>query len=1241
MTVRLAWHDNAWNGRVCLNPQHNHYCTGSHSLLSERIARNKKDDLEQKCAGQQIDKLPDDYVPPCYWSVNAFSTTEVATRHDHPFQGLKVRPISEPLPSFSAFTWPFRLSFNHSKSKKRREGSYPPPQELSRRIDEFRLKFKAGESLVFFYLNYDNPISAEENKYALVGCGVLRHQIPMPPEFRFDQEELKRLRSKHENKNFPTINWALRVSVDPDSTIILPYREYLARIDEDSDSEEARERLEEIRVLIEEKALVPSFKYVANELDQDGCIYILYKLKRSLKIIEEHGYKDVSRELDLVEKLLRHAWQKRGLFPSLPLVVDLIGGYEPEEGIGNQLVDAVQQNLAQGQDLLNEIFQLLTSDFPIPSHLEHLASHVDDLRGNMADWEERLDPLKKLSLFTLTSTQIKRIVTGERETFKRSIDPQEIVQNPYVLAEEYVDTWEEEHLDLPEIPDGPIGVFKIDVGMFPDPRYLRRNPKLQNLAPSSPERLRAIIIDFLYEMGKRGDCYTTSKAIYSQVTASPLFYKSELNVSQTQLESLESRYGEHFRSKLKAVQRDENTYYYLREVALAEEIVRKTVTELLEDREDYKISIKNLKRFLGQECDKVRKLVGKTFDRKDQRLFLDEREKLLRRVLAKSLYVITGKPGSGKTKVLGKIVSELVAQNEQVVVVALTGKAALRLQATLKEQGIAVEAQTIDRYLHSVGYGKYLEDIARLPELLRDEGLAVDNLIIDECSMVDLQRFAVLFGMLKRNDKEQGKLRIHRIILVGDENQLPPIGFGKPFFDIIEHIKESKNYRESHYIHLRSNCRQGLDETILEIADIFRAKNRYYEERIEKLTKGGQISPGLEVLLWEKPTDLHDLVGGKLDQLLQHQLSKKEFTEHTEKGARLRILFGLYPNGHVPDNSPQEMRLDSLQILTSYRGGEYGTIGLNDYLKEEYKVSNNLNRLFNANVFSHADKIIRINNWYAYDPERRRRTLRLSNGSIGVVCNKRKPDIHREYYFTDQDDVFKYIDDEENFELAYAITVHKSQGNDFSNVFLVVPRRSGLLNKELMYTAFTRSRGKLTLFLQKRGDASPLDIARTRSAILERNTSIFTDPEDHKTKYWPAKNVHVRSKIEYILYHALDQAQKAGKLDFEYEGKLELKHKRLVIHPDFTVQIGKRTYYWEHLGELDIEYYSKNWQQRKRDYEASGLLDRLLTTDDLEGVREEAISQIIEDMMRGKLRDTPKDKFSEHHYQLHHLSFQT
>ena len=270
--------------------------------------------------------------------------------------------------------------------------------------------------------------------------------------------------------------------------------------------------------------------------------------------------------------------------------------------------------------------------------------------------------------------------------------------------------------------------------------------------------------------------------------------------------------------------------------------------------------------------------------------------------------------------------------------------------------------------------------------------------------------------------------------------------------------------------------------------------------------------------------------------------------------------------------------------------------------------------------------------YYVWKREIKKKQLELSNGSIGIINNKKGSDgNYRAYYFTDKAKPLYKMDDDDNFELAYAITIHKSLGSDFKNVFLVIPNRHALLSKELVYTALTRSTHGVTLFLQETED-NILEIAKDRSFIQQRNTSIFTNPEDAKAKYEPANAVYVKSKVEYIIYKALERTEG---IKFFYEKELLLKNKIYNKKPDFTIEVNRKTYYWEHLGKLDTSDYAKNWQERRNDFEANGKMENLITTDDLNGIKEGILLKVISDLKRDSLASTPKSKFSKHHYQLY------
>jgi exodeoxyribonuclease V alpha subunit len=140
LTVRMAWHDNGWDGRVCLNPQANTYCSGAHSLLSGRIEKKKNVGLEQDKKGMVIagEFLPD-AVPPCYWSINAFGSKGFKVEHHHAFttDTGPISTIADEVKPYSVFTWPFKLSFVHKQANQKKHGSYPRSGQAHRYFHSF------------------------------------------------------------------------------------------------------------------------------------------------------------------------------------------------------------------------------------------------------------------------------------------------------------------------------------------------------------------------------------------------------------------------------------------------------------------------------------------------------------------------------------------------------------------------------------------------------------------------------------------------------------------------------------------------------------------------------------------------------------------------------------------------------------------------------------------------------------------------------------------------------------------------------------------------------------------------------------------------------------------------------------------------------------------------------------------------------------------------------------------------
>lgn len=382
-----------------------------------------------------------------------------------------------------------------------------------------------------------------------------------------------------------------------------------------------------------------------------------------------------------------------------------------------------------------------------------------------------------------------------------------------------------------------------------------------------------------------------------------------------------------------------------------------------------------------------------------------------------------------------------------------------------------------------------------------------------------------------------------------------------------------------------------------------------------EVLKGGKISKCLDVAYWKNASELHGLVDGKISEYLQEIPPQAGVSLET----RFNRFMKLYDNGQVPEDNAKNLALDRAQVLTPYRGGPSGSLGLSEAIRSKYR-HDSWPDTSHGTAFSHSDKIICTGNVYGWNFEKKETELRISNGSIGVVVNKGK--YARKSFFPDQRWGIKWKKGaEEGYELAYGLTVHKAQGSEFKEVIVVIPERRALLSRELVYTALTRSKTKLTLLVEQTARPNPLHIARDRSVLMVRNSSIFTDPFDRRRMFEPEPGKRVKS---------------AGRIDFEYETELDLviKGKKVRIHPDFTIRKAGKTYYWEHLGMLDRTDYSTDWRDRLDGYRAAGLATDLVTTDDLHGVGHKNVQGVIADLEQGNPKGLGVRGFSSHHYTL-------
>ncbi len=1129
VSVRVPWHDQRWAGRVCANPRGNTSC-----LVLPRIAESKQDDFEQGMAGEPWD-ADGARLPACAAERGAFMAPFGYSRrvrhpysHNDLYKHFRESHFRHDALSAAAvpFAWMMKDKEDGVPAKaKAHKITFRPDLEPALDFDKLWVQERRNqlamldtffgaitpeESLVFFYAKR-TPLT-DDGRRVIVGMGRV---LKVGPSVEYGYEK------GAPDGAMRCVLWErnLHHSIRPEigDGFLLPYHDLLDLAARDPSIDLGS------LVLHAPEEHFDAFSMGAEHVTHDQAITVLLACASLLERLEKVVPGNWTAARRWIDGQLNRIWRLRGAFPGLGSALTALGLSH-----GTLIAHAIGQQLhADGSREVRDPWPLVEQVLRKPTLLPaDLAATIGPAAATLWDSlkPERRALLKLLARFEMAADQATRwFVPEERQRAAITASDSDILANPYRCFED-----DRGRSDA-------ISATVVDRGLFPDATVAAAVPVP---APSHcPEaidrrRARALMIATLERAAGQGHTLLPQAWLVQRVR--DLDISPQCAIGADWIGAFEPFLKERFALSTMA---DGSAAWQLQRYTACRDIIATRVKRRLVGKRH--AGEHDWEALINQQLPPF----SEASDPATEKLARLEKQRALEEIFRSRFSVLIGPAGTGKTSLLTAFLSLPSVANGGVLLLAPTGKARVQMQ---KRAGNA-QAYTLAQFLLTLGRyhprtGRYLVT----EQANRERGFK--TVIIDECSMLTEDQLAATLDAIETT-------AVERLILVGDPRQLPPIGAGRPFVDIVRYLNDGSGlksgeapfgYAELKIVRRQTEQAAGTNGTSAARDDIILARwfggeapDPGADEAWDRLAGG--TSNGIRAVRWEGDADLQTKLLNEIKVATRRIVQEHGLADERDD-AVFEISLGGRPYNDIVYFNPSRTEKDSngeerrrgggadaeaWQILSPVRAGETGVDGLNRWLQKSFRDrarawaepdkpwERKTCKPLGAQGILYGDKVINVANGKRDDVHPSLERAYLANGEIGLVVGQYKsrqweqnPNLGSklpwkiEVEFSSQLG-FKFGFKEHDFsdesdaslELAYALTIHKAQGSEFGTTFIVVPSPCRLLSRELLYTALTRQREQVILFHQ--GDVrSLLKLSLPgHSETARRLTNLFSNPK--------------------------------------------------------------------------------------------------------------------------------------------------